>query len=100
MENIYLEIDDVKKIIPDRIKDSHKGTYGRVAMLGGAVEYSGAIRLSAMAFAALKSGAGLSTVAVPRFLVPIVSENILEVMIYPIDSTENEIIFNQQNIDG
>lgn len=100
MKYDVLKIEDVAKIIPDRIKDSHKGTYGRVALLGGAVEYSGAIRLSAMALAALKSGAGLSTVAVPKYLVPIVSQNILEVMIYPIDSTENEIVFNKENIDG
>lgn len=95
-----LKIEDVKKLIPDRIKDSHKGTYGKVCLLGGALEYSGAIRLSALAYAALKSGAGLSTVAVPRFLVPIVSQNILEVMIYPIDSTDKEIIFSKENIDG
>ncbi len=100
MEYDVLKIEDIANIIPDRIKDSHKGTYGRVALLGGAVEYSGAIRLSAMALAALKSGAGLSTAAVPKYLVPVVSQNILEVMIYPIDSTENEIIFNKENIDG
>ena len=100
MKEDILKIEDVAKIIPDRIKDSHKGTYGRVALLGGAVEYSGAIRLSAMALAALKSGAGLSTVAIPKYLVPVVSQNILEVMIYPIDSTENEIVFNKENIDG
>ncbi|MBP3200536.1 MAG: NAD(P)H-hydrate dehydratase [Lachnospiraceae bacterium] len=96
----YLKIEEVAKLIPDRIKESHKGTYGKVCLLGGAVEYSGAIRLSALAYASLKSGAGLSTVAVPRFLVPIVSNNILEVMIYPIDSTEKEIVFNRENIDG
>lgn len=95
-----VKIEDVKRLIPDRIKNSHKGTYGRVALLGGAVEYSGAIRLSAMALAALKSGAGLSTVAVPRFLVPIVSENILEVMIYSIESNDREIIFDKENVDG
>ncbi len=95
-----ISIEDVKRLIPDRIKNSHKGTYGRVALLGGAVEYSGAIRLSAMALAALKSGAGLSTVAVPRFLVPIVSENILEVMIYPMESNDREIIFDKENVDG
>ena len=100
MEYDVLKIEDIAKIIPDRIKDSHKGTYGRVALLGGAVEYSGAIRLSAMALAALKAGAGLSTVAIPRYLVPIMSQNILEVMIYPIDSTNDEIVFNKDNIDG
>lgn len=96
----YVKIEDIAEIIPDRIKNSHKGTYGKVALLGGAVEYSGAIRLSAMALSALKSGAGLSTVAIPKYLVPIVSENILEVMIYPIDSTNDEIVFNKENIDG
>ena len=95
-----LKIEEVQELIPDRVKESHKGTYGKVCLLGGAVEYSGAIRLSALAYAALKSGAGLSTVAVPRFLVPIVSANILEVMIYPIDSTEEEIVFSKENIDG
>ena len=100
MNDGVLKIEEVKRLIPDRVKDSHKGTYGKVALLGGAVEYSGAIRLSALAYSALKSGAGLSTVAVPRFLVPIVSQNILEVMIYPIDSTDKEIVFNKDNIDG
>ena len=100
MDYELLKIEEVRSLIPNRIKESHKGTYGKVALLGGAVEYSGAIRLSALAYAALKSGAGLSTVAVPRFLVPIVSQNILEVMIYPIDSTDNEIVFNKENIDG
>ena len=92
--------EEVKLIIPDRIPDSHKGTYGKVALLGGAIEYSGAIRLASMALAALKSGAGLSTVAVPRYLVQLIIGNILEVMIYPIDSSEDEIRFDKENIDG
>lgn len=95
-----IKVEDISKIIPDRIKDSHKGDYGKVALLGGAVEYSGAIRLAAYALSALKSGAGLSTLAIPKFLVPIVSQNILEVMLYPIDSTDDKILFNKDNIDG
>ena len=98
IENLTKE--EVKLIIPDRVKDSHKGTYGKVALLGGAIEYSGAIRLASMALAALKSGAGLSTVAVPRYLVPLIINNILEVMIYPIDSSDDEINFNKENING
>ena len=93
-------IEDISRIIPNRIKDSHKGDYGKVALLGGAVEYSGAIRLAAYALSALKSGAGLSTLAIPKFLVPIVSKNILEVMIYPINSTDDKILFDKDNIDG
>lgn len=93
-------IEDVKRIVPRRIKDSHKGTYGRVALLGGAIEYSGAIRLAAMAYAALRTGAGLSTIAVPRSIVPIISEHILEVMVYPIECDDKEVVFDKENIDG
>ena len=92
--------EEIKKLIPPRIRDSHKGTYGRVALLGGAIEYSGAIRLASMALAALKSGAGLSTLAVPRFLVPLISENILEVMIYPMECSDKEIVYDKTNVDG
>lgn len=99
-QDSFIKIKDISNIIPDRVKDSHKGDYGKVALLGGAVEYSGAIRLAAYALSALKSGAGLSTLAIPKFLVPIVSQNVLEVMLYPIDSTDDEILFNKDNIDG
>ena len=71
-----------------------------MALLGGAIEYSGAIRLASMALAALKSGAGLSTLAVPRFLVSLISENILEVMLYPMECNDKEIVYDKANVEG
>lgn len=50
--------------IPPRERDSHKGTYGRVLLVGGSRGMAGAISLSGMA--ALRSGAGLVTIATPR----------------------------------
>jgi len=47
-----------------READSHKGTHGRVAIIGGSRGMAGAPALSAMA--ALRSGAGLVTILVPR----------------------------------
>ena len=52
-----------------------------------------------MAYAALKSGAGLSTLAVPRYLVPLICQNILEVIVYPINSNDYDIIFGEENIN-
>lgn len=49
--------------LPERKPDAHKGTSGRVALLGGSPGYSGAIRLSA--YAALRSGAGLVATGFP-----------------------------------
>lgn len=50
-----------------RRPDSHKGDYGRVFILAGSRGMSGACVLSA--YAALRSGAGLVTVGVPRSLI-------------------------------
>lgn len=53
---------DLPSLAPRR-PDSHKGDYGRALLVGGSRGMAGAIGLSGMA--ALRSGAGLVTVAVP-----------------------------------
>ena len=50
--------------LPPRADDGHKGTFGRVELIGGWPGMTGAISLSAMA--ALRSGAGLVRVVCPR----------------------------------
>ncbi|HOU21752.1 MAG: NAD(P)H-hydrate dehydratase [Kiritimatiellae bacterium] len=52
---------DVRRILPRRRRDSHKGTYGRALLLGGSPAYPGAIVLAAEG--AARSGAGLVRVA-------------------------------------
>lgn len=47
--------------LPPRASDSHKGTYGRLLLIGGTAELGGAIILATEA--ALAAGAGLLTVA-------------------------------------
>tara|TARA_B100000945_G_scaffold296270_1_gene274407 strand:- start:576 stop:1430 length:855 start_codon:yes stop_codon:yes gene_type:complete len=54
-----------------RTTDSHKGNYGRLLFIGGCRNMSGAIAMSASA--ALRSGAGLVTVATPSSAQPIVA---------------------------
>lgn len=50
-------------LLPERSLLGHKGTFGRVLIIGGSVNYPGAPGLAAMA--ALRSGAGLITLGVP-----------------------------------
>lgn len=54
-----------------READGHKGTYGRVMILGGSRGKAGAAALAGMA--APRSGAGLVTVAVPRSVQDVVA---------------------------
>jgi NAD(P)H-hydrate epimerase len=69
--------------IPPRAPDSHKGDYGRVLILAGSRGKTGAAALAAMA--ALRSGAGLVTVATPSSCLPIVAALGAEYMTEPLD---------------
>ena len=57
--------------LPARKADSHKGDYGRVLIVGGSRGMAGAPALAGMA--ALRSGAGLVTLAVPQSIQAVAS---------------------------
>ncbi len=63
-------IKDIPKLKP-RKADSHKGDFGRVCIVGGSIGMSGAAALAGRA--ALRAGAGLVRVAVPKSVLPIVA---------------------------
>lgn len=63
-QNIHLKRGCVKKLMPVRDEDSHKGMNGRVLIVGGSIEYYGAPLLSALG--ALYSGADLVYLFVPE----------------------------------
>lgn len=56
-----LEIDSLQAALPPRAPDSHKGTFGHLLLVAGAPDRPGSALLAARA--ALRSGAGLVTVA-------------------------------------
>lgn len=57
---VQLNEEILHKVITKRPEISHKGTFGRVVLIGGNQQYGGAIIMSAEA--CIKSGAGLTTV--------------------------------------
>ncbi len=65
-----MEKKDLNRLLPARKKVSHKGSYGRVLLLAGSRGMAGAAGISALA--ALRTGAGLVTVACPDSIVDIV----------------------------
>jgi hydroxyethylthiazole kinase-like uncharacterized protein yjeF len=72
-------------MIEPRRADSHKGTYGRVLIVAGSTGHTGAAVLAARA--ALRSGAGLVTVAVPASCLPVVAAGGPEFMTLPLPET-------------
>ena len=98
-EPYYLvEKDDVKNILGKRDNFSHKGTYGYVALIGGSLEYSGAIKLSAIANGALRSGCGVAKILAPRSICHSILPYILESTLYPLDEENGSIKFNKAQL--
>lgn len=98
-DNVYGK-EDIKKFFPKRLKDTHKGSYGKLAIFAGSGKYFGAALIVYNAAAALKSGAGLTTLIVPKFLADSYRNHIIEsTLLYLPDNGENalydEKIINQ-----
>lgn len=88
---------EVRSLFPERPAECHKGNFGYVALIGGSIEYSGAIRLAAMANAAMRSGAGVATAAVPRSIAPVVAGEVLEATVYPLSDSSGELVFSEED---
>jgi hydroxyethylthiazole kinase-like uncharacterized protein yjeF len=75
-KKIVLNDELIKKFLPKRRLDSHKGTFGTALIVAGSINYTGAAYLAGMA--AYKVGTGLVTMAVPAPLHNALSGNFPE----------------------
>ena len=77
-------------LIVPRSDDIHKGDCGRVLIVAGSTGKTGAARLAALG--ALRSGAGLVTVATPHACQPVVSTLMSEYMTLGVDDTADGMV--------
>jgi hydroxyethylthiazole kinase-like uncharacterized protein yjeF len=73
-------------VFAPRKPDSHKGSFGHILVIGGSVGKAGAAAMAGIA--ALRSGAGLVTVATPRSVQPTIAAFAPEIMTEPLPETE------------
>ena len=88
IEGPYLELltrERMRELVPVRAAESHKGDFGRVLIVGGSMGKTGAAHLAALG--ALRSGAGLVTIATPRSCVPILAAMTPEYMTLPLEES-------------
>jgi ADP-dependent NAD(P)H-hydrate dehydratase / NAD(P)H-hydrate epimerase len=76
----------VAPFLPDRPADGHKGTFGHVLAVAGSLDWTGAALLCGTA--ALRTGAGLVTLAVPASLQAILAGRVPELMTMGLPETE------------
>lgn len=78
---------DVRHLFAKRPRDSNKGMYGHVLVVGGSFGKSGAPAM--VALGSYRSGAGLVTVAVPKSTLPMIAAVRPELMTEPLGETES-----------
>ena len=77
-----LQQEEIRSLVPIREPDSHKGTYGHLLVVAGSRGKTGAAILACRA--AMRTGAGLVTLAAPRSLNDIFASSLIEVMTEPL----------------
>ena len=88
----------VRSLMPRRDPAGHKGTFGKVYLLGGSVGYTGAPVLAARA--ALRTGAGLVFLGVPREIYPIIAVKCDEAMPFPLPDDRKAILDRAAGCDA
>lgn len=88
--------EEVSRLLPERKRNSHKGTYGKAAIVAGSLKYAGAAYLSAAA--ALQSGAGYTSLFVPQGILPFYVLKLPELLLLPLNEGDR-VAFTEKEFE-
>ena len=83
--------------LPRRERNSYKGMFGKIYIMGGSIGLTGAPVLAAQG--ALRSGAGLVRVAVPARIYPMIAAHCVEAMPSPLPADSHAVQTEAENCD-
>lgn len=83
--------------LPRRERDSHKGDYGKLLIVAGSEGYTGAPVFAAQG--ALRSGAGLVYLGVPRDVYPMVATRCSSAMPFPLPDNTEQLVERARSCD-
>ena len=83
----------IRRLLPPRSQNTHKGHYGRALLVCGAVGYTGAAYFAAQS--AVCSGAGLVDLTVPSPIYEIAAVKLNEAMVFPLPATPEGTVSEQ-----
>ena len=83
----YFNARDAAAIMPQRPRDAHKRTAGKVLIIGGSAQYHGALLLAGQG--AIRAGAGYVTLAYPESLDMVVRQHVVEEICCPLPADKN-----------
>ncbi|MFQ5826210.1 MAG: NAD(P)H-hydrate dehydratase [Dehalococcoidia bacterium] len=80
----------VRSVLPHRPPEANKGSFGRVLVVAGSINYIGAAYLACSG--AARVGAGLTTLATPKSLEPILAAKLTETTYFPLPESEAGVL--------
>ncbi|MDH7481506.1 MAG: NAD(P)H-hydrate dehydratase [Armatimonadota bacterium] len=95
-DEVYIELTDAQDIaakLPARPPNAHKGTFGTVVVIAGSAGLTGAAAMAGES--ALRVGAGLAVVGVPKSLQDVMAVKLTEVMTSGLPETPERSISTQ-----
>ncbi|UCD08311.1 MAG: NAD(P)H-hydrate dehydratase [Dehalococcoidales bacterium] len=91
-DDISLELNTaerVKSLLPRRPISANKGTFGKLLVIAGSVNYTGAAYLACSG--AVRTGVGLVTLATPASIQPIVASKLAETTYLPLPEINGQV---------
>ncbi len=93
-----VEEEDAALMLPQRAVDSHKGHFGHLLVVAGAVGKGGAVAMAARS--AVTVGTGLVTMAVPAPVLPVVDAACLEAMSFPLPTDDAGAVAGPEGLEA
>ncbi len=93
-KTVLLDRETLKGFFPKRKRDTHKGDYGKAAIVAGSMEYTGAAYLSTAA--CLRSGAGYTVLFTPEKILPYYVLKAPEALLVPLNDG-GRVAFSKEN---
>ena len=93
-----IEMKDIRNIVAQRPSDTNKGDYGYVGIMGGCLEYSGAVKLANLSAASMRAGCGVVRLIIPKEIAKSVTPYLLEQTIFPMEDNDSKMVFSREQL--
>ena len=94
-----IEKDDIKHLFTNDKRNVHKGSFGKVCVVGGSKQFIGGSLLTQNALATIKTGTGYTAICVPESLYSVYAGLVMESVMFTLKDSEGTFIFDSNGLD-